>query len=137
MVLSKRVDNDESALLDLIAAVLVAADGDAVVWATDLNTGGPAPLLALLEAHGQQVLYTLGRIIADQARMRRDHQPVRGTDQISTDLRLLTSHRTDLIYDRVRLVNRLRASTTGGSRSSPRLSRPYWHFRVVSHAPAR
>ncbi|MGU3587226.1 transposase [Rhodococcus sp. C26F] len=48
VVLSKRIDNDESALLDLISAVLVRADGDAVVWGTDLNTGGPALLLALL-----------------------------------------------------------------------------------------
>ncbi|MCK8674693.1 IS110 family transposase [Rhodococcus sp. NPDC003382] len=130
VVLSKRIVNDESALLDLIAAVLATANGDPVVWATDLNTGGPALLLALLEAHGQQVLYIPGRIvhhaaatyrgdgktdakdariIADQARMRRDLGPVRAADQISTDLRLLTSHRTDLIYDRVRMINRLRA----------------------------
>jgi len=33
------------------------------VGATDLNTGGPALLLALLEAHGQQVLYIPGRIV--------------------------------------------------------------------------
>ncbi|ELB93573.1 transposase [Rhodococcus wratislaviensis IFP 2016] len=63
VVLSKRVDNDESALLDLIAAVLTMADGDPVVWATDLNTGGPALLIAVLEAHGQQVLYIPGRIV--------------------------------------------------------------------------
>ncbi|WP_286139235.1 transposase [Arthrobacter sp. OV608] len=39
------------------------------------------------------------RIIADQARMRTDLQPVRGADQISVDLRLLTGRRTDLICD--------------------------------------
>ena len=50
------------------------------------------------------------RIIADQARMRTDLQPVRGADQISTDLRLLTARRTDLVYDRVRAINRLRAT---------------------------
>jgi transposase len=50
------------------------------------------------------------RIIADQARMRTDLQPVRSADQISTDLRLLTARRTDLIYDRVRAINRLRAT---------------------------
>jgi len=50
------------------------------------------------------------RIIADQARMRTDLQPVRGADQISTDLRLLTARRTDLVYDRVRTINRLRAT---------------------------
>lgn len=81
--------------------------------------------------HGQQVFYIPGRIvhhaaatyrgdgktdakdariIADQARMRTDLQPVRGGDQISTDLRLLTARRTDLIYDRVRAINRLRAT---------------------------
>jgi len=49
------------------------------------------------------------RIIADQARMRRDLRPVGGGNQISTDLRLLTSHCMDLVYDRVRLINRLRA----------------------------
>jgi transposase len=50
------------------------------------------------------------RIIADQARMRTDLQPVRGGDQISVDLRLLTARRTDLICDRVRAINRLRAT---------------------------
>jgi transposase len=50
------------------------------------------------------------RIIADQARMRTDLQPVRSGDQISTDLRLLTARRTDLVYDRVRTISRLRAA---------------------------
>ncbi len=131
VLLSRRVDNDEAALLELIAAVLAIADGDEVVWATDLNAGGAALLIALLAGHGQQLLYIPGRIvhhaaatyrgdgktdakdariIADQARMRTDLQPVRGGDQISTDLRLLTARRTDLIFDRVRAINRLRAT---------------------------
>ena len=42
--------------------------------------------------------------------MRTDVQPVRRGDQISTDLRLLTARRTDLIFDRVRAINRLRAT---------------------------
>jgi transposase len=50
------------------------------------------------------------RIIADQARMRTDLQPVREADQISVDLRMLTSRRTDLVCDRVRAINRLRAT---------------------------
>jgi transposase len=50
------------------------------------------------------------RIIADQARMRTDLQPVRDGDQVSTDLRLLTARRTDLVCDRVRAINRLRAT---------------------------
>ncbi|MEQ7005718.1 IS110 family transposase [Actinopolymorpha sp. B17G11] len=131
VLLSQRVANDETALLELIAAVLKAADGEEVVWATDLNSGGAALLIALLAGHGQQLLYIPGRvvhhaaatyrgdgktdakdarIIADQARMRTDLQPVRGGDQISTDLRLLTARRTDLTFDRVRAINRLRAT---------------------------
>ncbi len=131
VLLSQRVVNDETALLELIAAVLRVADGEEVVWATDLNAGGAALLIALLADHGQQLLYIPGRIvhhaaatyrgdgktdakdariIADQARMRTDLQPVRGGDQISTDLRLLTARRTDLIFDRVRSINRLRAT---------------------------
>ena len=104
------------------------------MWATDLNAGGAALLIALLADRGQQLLYIPGRIvhhaaatyrgdgktdakdariIADQARMRTDLQPVRGADQISTDLRLLTARRTDLVYDRVRAINRLRATHAG------------------------
>ena len=131
LLLSRRVVNDESALVELIAAVLALAGGDPAVWATDLNAGGAALLIALLAERGQRVLYIPGRIvhhaaatyrgdgktdakdariIADQARMRTDLQPVRGADQISTDLRLLTARRTDLVCDRVRAINRLRAT---------------------------
>jgi transposase len=130
LLLSRRVVNDESALLELIAAVLSLGGGDPVVWATDLNAGGAALLIALLAERGQRVLYIPGwivhhaaatyrgdgktdakdaRIIADQARMRTDLQPVRSVDQVSGDLRLLTARRTDLVYDRVRAINRLRA----------------------------
>ena len=102
IVLSQRVANDESALLELITSVLALAGEDQVVWATDLNAGGAAMLIALLANHGQQVLYIPGRIvhhaaatyrgdgktdakdariIADQARMRLDLQPVRSGDR--------------------------------------------------------
>jgi hypothetical protein len=40
-------------------------------------------------------------MIADQARMR--------TDQISLNVKLLTARRLGLIYERVRMINRLRA----------------------------
>jgi transposase len=131
VMLSRRVANDEAALTGLITAVLSLADGDEAVWATDLNAGGAALLLALLADRSQRVLYLPGRIvhhaaatyrgdgktdakdariIADQARMRTDLQPVRAADQISVDLRLLTSRRTDMIFDRVRHINRLRAT---------------------------
>jgi transposase len=130
MLLSRRVVNDELSLVELIAGVLALAGGDPVVWASDLNAGGAALLIALLAERGQRELYLPGRIvhhaaatyrgdgktdakdariIADQARMRTDLQPVRSGDQISSDLRLLTARRTDLIYDRVRAINGLRA----------------------------
>jgi hypothetical protein len=63
VLLSQRVANDEAALLELIAAVLEVADGAEVVWATDLNAGGAALLIALLADHGQQLLYIPGRIV--------------------------------------------------------------------------
>jgi hypothetical protein len=50
------------------------------------------------------------RIIADQARMRTDLLPVRAPDEVVAGLRLLTSHRLDVIHDRVRAINRLRAT---------------------------
>ncbi|ALV43614.1 transposase [Pseudarthrobacter sulfonivorans] len=130
VLLSKRVENDEKALLELIATTAEIAAGEEVCWATDLNAGGAALLIELLAAHAQRLLYIPGRIvhhaaatyrgdgktdakdariIADQARMRTDLQPVRGGDQISVDLQLLTARRTDLMCDRVRAINRLRA----------------------------
>jgi transposase len=131
VLFSRRVANDETELLELIATVVDLAAGDEVCWATDLNAGGAALLITLLAAHGQRLLYIPGRvvhhaaatyrgdgktdakdarIIADQARMRTDLQPVRGADQISVDLRMLTARRTDLTCDRVRAINRLRAT---------------------------
>ncbi len=131
VVLSTKVNNDETALLDLIATVIdLDSEGD-ICWATDLTDGGAALLIALLAAHGQQLLYIPGRvvhhaaatyrgdgktdakdarIIADQARMRTDLQPVRIATQMAVDLRLLTSHRLDVVHDRVRAINRLRAT---------------------------
>ncbi len=129
VLLSRRVDNDEAALGELIDAVVGIAGGGEVRWATDLNAGGAAMLIALLAAHGQELLYIPGRIvhhaaatyrgdgktdakdariIADQVRMRTDLQPVRRADPVATDLRMLTSRRTDVVYDRVRTINRLR-----------------------------
>ena len=49
-LLSQKIPNDEPALLELIATVLNLADGDEVVWATDLNHGGPALLIACSSA---------------------------------------------------------------------------------------
>lgn len=131
VLLSMKVGNDESKLLDLIVTVIEISGGGEVCWATDLTDGGAALLIALLAAHGQQLLYIPGRlvhhaaatyrgdgktdakdarIIADQARMRTDLQPVRIATEVAVDLRLLTSHRLDVIHDRVRAINRLRAT---------------------------
>ena len=131
VVLSTKVGNDETPLLDLIAAVVDLNSEGEICWATDLTDGGAALLIALLAAHGQRLLYIPGRIvhhaaatyrgdgktdakdariIADQARMRTDLQSVRIADQIAVDLRLLTSHRLDVVHDRVRAINRMRAT---------------------------
>ncbi|MCJ1698026.1 IS110 family transposase [Rathayibacter caricis] len=130
-LLSRKVQNDENALLELLAEVIELAGGATLTWACDLNHGGAALLLALLAGHGQRLLYIPGRtvhhaaqsyrgdgktdakdaaIIADQARMRRDLQPIRVGDDIATDLRLLTARRADLVMDRTRAINRLRAT---------------------------
>ncbi|WP_183130573.1 IS110 family transposase [Rhodococcus sp. SBT000017] len=131
-LLSRRVLNDEWALRSLIDDVLaIAGGGDLdVVWAVDLNSGGAALLTAMLAARRQTLLYIPGRIvhhaaagyrgdgktdakdaaiIADQARMRRDLQPMRADDEIAVELGILTSRRTDLMRDRTRSLNRLRA----------------------------
>ncbi|MBT2565087.1 IS110 family transposase [Arthrobacter sp. ISL-85] len=129
-LLSRKIPNDEAALLELLADALKLADGGNLIWATDLNHGGSALLIALLLAHGQDILYIPGRtvhhasrlyrgdgktdakdaaVIADQARMRNDLQPLRAGDEISTGLRLLTARRADKAADKTRAVNRLRA----------------------------
>lgn len=129
-LLSRRVANDEAALLELISSVAKMAGGGEVTWAIDLNAGGAALLITLLIAADQRLLYIPGRtvhhaagsyrgegktdakdaaVIADQARMRRDLQPLRPGDDITVELRILTSRRTDLVADRTRAINRLRA----------------------------
>jgi transposase len=129
-VLSRRVPNNETELLELLGDVLELADGGPVTWAVDLNAGGAALWIALLVNHGQKLLYIPGRtvhhasaayrgsgktdakdafVIADQARMRRDLQPLLETSEIAIDLKILTARRMDLSADRTRAVNRLRA----------------------------
>lgn len=129
-LLSQRIANDETVLLELIQAVTALAGGGEVTWAIDLNHGGAALLITLLIAAEQRLLYIPGRtvyhasggyrgdgktdakdaaVIADQARMRRDLQPLRPGDEIAVDLRILTARRSDLVADRTRAINRLRA----------------------------
>lgn len=130
MLLSRRVANDEPELLQLIADVLDRADGRSVTWAMHMTGGEPTLLINLLVNHGQELVYIPGvavnratdsyrgqgktdardaRVIADQARMRRDLLPIRLDDEDIVELRLLTGRRTDLVAERTRVINRLRA----------------------------
>ncbi|MFB7468577.1 IS110 family transposase [Streptomyces sp. NPDC056224] len=126
--LSRRVLNDEPALLELIGDVLALSEE--TLWAVDINYGGAALLIGLLLSHGQPMVYLTGLavhqasaayrgqgktdekdafVIADQARMRRDLGLLRPGDEKAVDLRILTTRRTDLVGDRTRQINRLRA----------------------------
>lgn len=131
-LLSQKITNDETVITNLIDEVNTLTDpSGSVTWATDLNRGGAALFIALMASHRQTLLYIPGRtvynaartyrgdgktdakdagIIADKARMRRDLQPIRLGDDIATELRLLTAHRTDLACDKTRAINRMRAS---------------------------
>ncbi|BAJ26632.1 MULTISPECIES: IS110 family transposase [Kitasatospora] len=129
---SKKVDNDESAILTALGEILELADE--VRWAVDICGTASALLLAMLAAHGQQVVYVPGRtvnrmsgayrgeaktdardayVIAETARHRRDFTTIDVPAQLAADLALLTSHRSDLVADRVRMINRLRDVLTG------------------------
>ncbi|MFE5947084.1 IS110 family transposase [Streptomyces sp. NPDC056480] len=131
-LLSRRVANDEPELLELLTDVL--ALGDEVTWGIDLADGGAALAIGILLNHDQLVNYISGRaihrasesyrgegktdakdaaVIADQVRIRRDLHPLRPSDETVIDLKILTGRRIDLVADRTRTVNRLRAQLTG------------------------
>ncbi|AVZ70956.1 IS110 family transposase [Streptomyces lunaelactis] len=129
---SKKIDNDESAILSALGEILEPADN--VHWAVDISGTSSALLLALLAAHGQQAVYVPGRtvnrmsgayrgeaktdardayVIAETARHRNDFAAIGVPAQLAADLALLTAHRSDLVADRVRMINRLRDVLTG------------------------
>ncbi|MEV7152357.1 IS110 family transposase [Streptomyces sp. NPDC093084] len=129
---SKKIENDETAILIALGEILELADD--VHWAVDISGTSSALLLALLAAHGQQAVYVPGRtvnrmagayrgeaktdardtyVIAETARQRSDFTIIEVPAQLAADLALLTAHRSDLIADRVRTVNRLRDVLTG------------------------
>ncbi|MFJ3540268.1 IS110 family transposase [Streptomyces sp. NPDC090109] len=131
-LLSRRVANDEPELLELMTDVM--ALGDEVTWGIDLADGGAALVIGILLNHDQLVHYISGRaihrasesyrgegktnakdaaIIADQTRIRRDLHPLRPSDETVTDLKILTGRRMDLVADRTRTINRLRAQLAG------------------------
>ncbi|MFJ4526166.1 IS110 family transposase [Streptomyces sp. NPDC088810] len=129
---STKVINDEAQILALIETARERAHE--VRWAVDISGRASTLLLALLVVHGQQVVYVPGRtvnrmsgayrgeaktdakdakVIADQARMRRDFAALSTPPELITTLQLLTNYRADLIADRVRLINRLRDLLVG------------------------
>ncbi|MET7493863.1 IS110 family transposase [Streptomyces sp900116325] len=131
-VWSKKIVNDESVILSAIGEILDLAEN--VHWAVDICGTASALLLALLATHGQQAVYVPGRavnrmsgayrgegktdardayVIAETARHRRDFTTIEMPAQLAADLSLLTAHRSDLVADRVRMINRFRDVLTG------------------------
>ncbi len=127
VLLSRRVENDQADLSVLLDEVL--ALGAEAVWAVDQPGGSAALLLVLLWEQGQRVLYAPGvavdrardahrgesktdardaRLIAELARMRRDLAALEPGDELLAELKLLVSHRRDLVLDQARAVVRLR-----------------------------
>jgi transposase len=126
-LLSVKIANDEAEILALIATVRELAAQ--AVWAVDIIGAPSALMLALLAQAGQSVRYASGRVvaamssaytgegktdakdafvIAETARIRRDLAVIDGNTDLVRDLAVLTGHRSDLIADRVRMLNRLR-----------------------------
>jgi transposase len=129
VVFSRKLDNDERSIRDLVAEVDRLAER--VSWTVDLTTVYASLLLAVLADVGRSVRYLAGRavwqasttyrggeaksdakdarVIADQSRMRGEDLPVlHPDDDLVTELRMLTAHRADLVADRTRTINRLR-----------------------------
>ncbi|MEV0362575.1 IS110 family transposase [Nocardia fusca] len=129
---SKKIDNDETAILTALGEILALAEE--VSFAVDISGTASALLLALLAAHGISAVYVPGRtvnrmsgayrgegktdakdayVIAETSRHRNDFATIDVPAQLAADLALLTAHRTDLVADRVRMLNRLRDVLTG------------------------
>jgi len=100
-----------------------------LIWAVDIIGSPSALLLGLLARADQTVHYASGRVaaamgaaytgegktdakdahvIAETARLRRDLTMIDDDTDLVRNLAILTAHRTDLIADRVRMINRLR-----------------------------
>lgn len=129
---SSRVLNDEGDILEAIGQVRSRVER--VTWAVDVTGTMSGLLLALLAAHNQVTKYVPGRVvntmatayrgeaktdardayvIAQTVRQRGDLSEVEVSATLVAELRLLVTHRTDLVADRVRLVNRLRDTLSG------------------------
>ncbi len=127
VLFSRKVQNDEGDLSVLLEEALRLVPDP--TWAIDQPGGTAALLLTLLWERDQKVLYVPGiavdrardayrgeaktdardaRLIAEQARMRKDLGSLRPTDELLVELKLLTAHRRDLVTDRTRAISRLR-----------------------------
>ena len=125
-LLSRKLENDEAAISKLVDKALSLAEE--VVWAVDQPGGSTALLLALLWERDQRVLYVPGltvnrasdtnrgesktdardaRLIADQARMRRDLSELEPGEEEVAQLRILLGRRRDLVIDQNRTITRL------------------------------
>lgn len=132
VVLSRRVENDEREVTELIAEA--RRQGTEVTWAVDIPGGIAALTLAVLWSRDERVVYLPGvavdrsrdayrgeaktdardaRIIAEQARTRRDLTELRPSEDILSELAVLTSRRRDLVQDQTRAITRLRATLVG------------------------
>lgn len=127
ILLSVKIANDEAELVALVADAGLLAEQ--LVWAVDIIGAPSALLLALLARARQSVRYASGRVvaamsaayagegktdakdayvIAETARLRRDLAGIDADTDLVRNLAVLTGHRSDLIADRVRMINRLR-----------------------------
>ncbi|MDQ0281295.1 IS110 family transposase [Rhodococcoides fascians] len=127
---SRRVRIDQAEIEMLIERVV---DVHSVVWAIDMTAPESALLRGVLDSHHQQVRYVPGRVvhsmagaftgegktdardavvIAQTARLRRDLARVSVPDDVTIELELLTGHRSELVAERTRGINRLRVLLT-------------------------
>jgi len=125
VVLSRRVENDEREVIELIAEARRQATE--VTWAVDIPGGIAVLTLAVLWSRDERVVYLPGvavdrsrdayrgeaKIIAEQARTRRDLTELRPSEEILSELAVLTSRRRDLVQDQTRAIARLRATLVG------------------------
>ncbi|MEU7176421.1 MULTISPECIES: IS110 family transposase [Micromonospora] len=139
LVYSRRVANDETALLAVMAEV--STHGRSMCWAVGVTTGLSALLLTLLWRRQVQVRYVSGTVafhmaaaiagenktdvrdavvIAQTIRMRSDIPILEPSDRLLAELTVLTSYRADLAGQRVATLFRLQELLTG---ISPALER--------------
>ena len=127
-LLSRRVENDQGDIERLIGQAF-ALECE-TVWGVDMSHGPVVLLVASLLAAGQEVVFVPGlmvnrcrgafvganktdaldaRVIAENARMRRDLATFGVKDDLLVSLRMLVERRKDLVADRTRSITRLRS----------------------------